>query len=503
MPDGKEERQQRDAFDIDVDMFDRGWCTCCPSAMTMPVATLIAAVLGIITGVVLYELDVKDSFKECYGSTSSPEKQSCWYELFEYPGMLWVRALKCVVAPLIACMMLLIPSKLKALGPVGQKVAMLLLFTSFIAALEGLCWGNIIQPGDAMDDGEDTLKKFEKEPMKNYVSELESFLNIGKKAVPDNIVKAMGDLAVLGIITFFLTFGYYLEYDCPEEWRSPIINAGRGFLRASLNVLMMLMWFMPIAMFSLLSYNMMKTDLKYVANTVALYLTAQLVGQFVHLVGFYFLFFWLMTWRNPVRFYANIFRAPFTAFLTSSSAATLPVTLQANKMERGEDYFAKQVVEFVCPLGAALNMDGTSLGFPIAVLMTAQVGVKLSDQFPDAEDVSFGNQLLVAVLAMVCSLGTAPIPNAGLVYLTMLYEAADISNGELQGMGIAIFLLVDWIVDRAETAQNVSSDSFISAIIAYSPYFKDLKESAVAEMVANSETQMAPMDDGTKGDQRV
>jgi len=470
--------------------------------MTMPVATLIAAILGLITGVVLYELDVEDSFKECYKSNSSDEKWSCWYELFYYPGMLWVRALKCVVAPLIACMMLLIPSKLKALGPVGQKVAMLLLFTSFVAAIEGLCWGNIIQPGDAMDDDADTIDRFTETPPKNYVSELESFLNIGTKAVPQNIVVAMSKLDVLGIITFFLTFGYFLEYDCPEEWRSPIINAGRGFLRASLNVLMMLMWFMPIAMFSLLSYNMMKTDLKYVANTVALYLTAQLVGQFIHLVGFYFLFFFLMTQRNPVRFYSNIFRAPFTAFLTSSSAATLPVTLQANKMERGDDYFAKQVVEFVCPLGAALNMDGTSLGFPVAVLMTAQVGVAL-DQF-DQDDISFGNQLLVALLAMVCSLGTAPIPNAGLVYLTMLFEAADIKDEQLQGMGIAIFMIVDWIVDRAETAQNVSSDSFISAIIAYSPYFAGLKESAVAEMVANSETQMAPMDDeATKGDQRV
>merc|ERR1719433_740595 len=338
--------------------------------------------------------------------------------------------------------------------------------------------------------------------MPNYVSELESFLNIGTKAVPVNIVEAMANLGVLGIITFFLTFGYFLEYDCPDEWKSPIINSARGFLRASLNVLMMLMWFMPIAMFSLLAYNMMKTDLKYVANTVALYLTAQLVGQFIHLVGFYFLFFFLMTQRNPVRFYSNIFRAPFTAFLTSSSAATLPVTLQANKMERKDDYFAKQVVEFVCPLGAALNMDGTSLGFPIAVLMTAQVGVAL-EQF-NQDDISFGNQLLVALLAMVCSLGTAPIPNAGLVYLTMLFEAADIKDEQLQGMGIAIFMIVDWIVDRAETAQNVSCDSFISAIIAYSPYFAGLKESAVAEMVANSETQMAPMDDDvTKGDQRV
>merc|ERR1719336_503847 len=343
-----------------------------------------------------------------------------------------------------------------------------------------------------------------KSPPGNYVSELESFLNIGIKAVPVNIVESMSKLRVLGIITFFLTFGYFLEYDCPAEWRNPILNSGRGFLRASLNVLMLIMWFMPIAMFSLLSYNMMKTDLEYVANAVAMYLACQLVGQFLHLTIFYFAFFFLMTGRNPVTFYAAIFRAPFTAFLTSSSAATLPVTLQANKMERKDDYFAKQVVEFVVPLGAALNMDGTSLGFPIMVLFTAQVGAEL-EQF-DQDDLSFGNQLLVALLAMVCSLGTAPIPNAGIVYLTMLYEAADITDTNLQGLGIAMIVLVDWIVDRVETAQNVGSDSFVSAIIAYSPMFKKLKEDAVAAASGGSamETQMSTMvNDQTKGDQKV
>merc|ERR1719479_343639 len=81
----------------------------------------------------------------------------------------------------------------------------------------------------------------------------------------------------------------------------------------------------------------------------------------------------------------------------------------------------------------------------------------------------FGDMLLVALLAMTCSLGTAPIPNAGMVYLTMLLEAADITDPNLQKLGIGMVYLVDWIVDRVETAQNVTSDSFISAIIAYSP----------------------------------
>jgi len=525
------EKDSRDAFDVKTDVFEGGWCACCPPVITMPVATMIAIVLGVLVGIGLYEADIQDKWMDCYSSSSgssstsysltactanddgcfsagdvtvkiekkasksAPEEFSCWIELFEYPGKLWVRALKCLVSPLLACMMLLIPSKLKSLGSVGQKVAMLLLFTSFFAALEGLMWGNIFQPGSHIDDQE-ASKHGEANPAKDYVTELESFLNIGIKAVPVNIIDAMAGLRVLGIITFFLTFGYYLEIDCPDEWRRPILNSARGFLRATLNALMLIMWMMPVAMFSLLSYHTMKTDLSSVAGATGMYLACQLVGQFLHLTVFYFSFFFLMTKRNPAVFFYNISRAPFTALLTSSSAATLPVTLSVNRMERGDNKFAAQVVNFVCPLGAALNMDGTSLGFPVMVLFVSQIGEEL-DQF-NMDGMSFGNMLLVALLSMVCSLGTAPIPNAGLVYLTMLMEAADIHDASLQGMGIAMIVLVDWIVDRVETAQNVTSDSFISAIIAYSEigFFKGLANEAA---MASNNTEMAER----KGDQKL
>merc|ERR1719195_761404 len=157
-------------------------------------------------------------------------------------------------------------------------------------------------------------------------------------------------------------------------------------------------------------------------------------------------------------------------------------------MERGDNEFAQRITEFTVPLGATLNMDGTSLGFPIMVLFVSQMGEELYDY----DAMSFGNMLLVALLAMTCSLGTAPIPNAGLVYLTMLMEAADITDEKLQGLGMALIVLVDWMVDRVETAQNVTSDSFISAIIAYSDmwFFRDLKEE-IANQPTNAESQMA------------
>merc|ERR1719384_964014 len=115
----------------------------------------------------------------------------------------------------------------------------------------------------------------------------------------------------------------------------------------------------------------------------------------------------------------------------------------------------ERLVQFTIPLGAGMNMDGTSLGFPIMVLFAAQVS-----NF----DISGGTQITLALLSMVCSLGTAPLPNAGLVFLQMLFLAVDLPE-DAQQFGFALILIFDWLVDRVETAQNVTSDSFICGIL--------------------------------------
>merc|ERR1712241_1384645 len=110
--------------------------------------------------------------------------------------------------------------------------------------------------------------------------------------------------------------------------------------------------------------------------------------------------------------------------------------------------------QFILPLGAAINMDGTALGFPIMVALIAQLNEVTLD---------FGTVITIMLLSVVISVGTAPIPNAGMVYLTMLFEAAGM--GELAGEGLATLFVLDWIVDRIETAVNVTSDQFVAKII--------------------------------------
>merc|ERR1719445_430323 len=113
-----------------------------------------------------------------------------------------------------------------------------------------------------------------------------------------------------------------------------------------------------------------------------------------------------------------------------------------------------EISDFILPLGAAINMDGTALGFPIMVGLVAQLNEVSLD---------FGTVIIVMILSVVISVGTAPIPNAGMVYLTMLFEAAGM--GDLAGEGLATLFVLDWIVDRIETAVNVTSDQYVAKII--------------------------------------
>merc|ERR1719193_2793645 len=411
--------------------------------------TFILAVVGILIGMAAYEANIQKNWLRCYKEPASEQyDKSCWLELIQFPGQLWIRGLKCLIVPLMMSMMITLPERVSNIGKVGGRLLCLLVFTSFVAAMEGLVWAWIFQPGDGVET--EDLRTLSK----NKVSEFESVLNIFDLFVPSNIIDAMYGGDILAIIAVFLVYGMEIN-KCPEEWKRPVLNINKAILRATLGLLVKLMWFTPIAMCSLVAYNLATTDdLWTVFEALGKYVGCQLLGQFVHLTGFYFTFFLLSTGKNPLRYFWSIKDAPITALITSSSAATMPVTLRVNKEAQNHE----DLVQFCIPLGAGMNMDGTSLGFPIMVMFTAQMG--------EGIDITSTTQFTIAIMAMVCSLGTAPVPNAGLVFLAMLYATADIPD-EAQGLGYALISAVDWLIDRVETAQNVTSDSFLCGILSH------------------------------------
>ena len=189
------------------------------------------------------------------------------------------------------------------------------------------------------------------------------------------------------------------------------------------------------------------TDLINLLAALGMYLLCVAVGHTIHTFIFYPCLFWLTTRLNGWLYYAKIYPAAVVAFATSSSMATLPRSLTVAEHAG----VRKDVFSFIIPLGAAINMDGTALGFPIMIALIAQ----LNDAPMD-----FGKIIVVMILSIIISIGTAPIPNVGMVYLTMLFEAAGI--GHLAGEGIATLFVLDWLVDRIETTVNVTSDQYVA-----------------------------------------
>ena len=384
---------------------DGAWIKCLPQWFNLAFATILFAVLGLIIGAVI----------------SAETNPSDWVlDLIYYPGKLWVRGLKLLILPLIVCLMIIIPSSLSdemshgggTVGGMGLLAMKFYIFTSFIAACEGIFWGNIIKPGSKANVSD--FSNFSGSTSDDRITWWESILTIGENAIPDNIVSAMADLNILGIIVVFLTFGLLIKKINQSEYNNKydkyyqngakfIIELCKTVLRCLMISIGYFIWFTPIGMFSLVMYKCASTnDLINLLEALGWYVITAIIGQFVHMFVFYPLLYLIITGGNGWIHWWRIKQAPMVAFATSSSAATLSVSLNVAKVNGN---VSSDVVNFVIPLGATVNMDGTGCGFPIMVLFIAQLyNINLN----------FGAQISVLILAVVCSIGTAPIPSAGM-----------------------------------------------------------------------------------------
>jgi len=431
--------------------------SCLPSYCDLSFCTLVCVLFGFAFGSLgnmLFDLG------------TNQQREDDLLELIYYPGELWVYALKLIISPLISLMMLVLPDRLDVTTKIGYHIIMFYICTSFFAACEGLIWVNAIQPGNA-----DIYLVPEERDTSSYeeLSEWDSILGIGRKAIPANIFTALEASNVLGLITFFLTLGIYLQSSYVDaEWRGVILDGAKAALKGMMLAIPMVVKFTPFAMLSIISYQLIKIDnLQEVLRTVFMYIITAACGQLFHMFVFYpTLLFAVSSYVgnpiNPFRYYYKVKRAPLTAFGTSSSAATLPVTIDTLR----ENDVTTQIVDFIAPLGSAINMDGTSLGFPIMVVWIAQ----LNDY-----DIEAGSQVVLGLLAMTCSVGTAPIPNAGLVYISMLMASVGgvFNDDQVVAQGLAFITIFDWLIDRIETAQNVWSDCVACKIFDMLGYIKE------------------------------
>jgi len=305
-------------------------------------------------------------YAESYNVTNTSEiptdpLSDDWKAILEFPGKLWLNALKLLILPLIITMMVILPSRVHSIGQIGKIAIPLYIFTSAMAALQGTFWAWTIQPGNVAK----TANVVQESDAVDKLTITEVLLNVFYGAIPSNIVVAMSEFSILAVIVFFLTLGILLKSPrVPEPESTAILLCSRALLRCLMKAIMWVIWFTPIAMASMICVSIAATpNLVELMQALGLYVGCVVIGHSIHLGVFYPVLYAAITRQNGWKWLLKIRQVPFFGFMINSSAATLPTSLQvAEKVGLRQD-----VYHFILPLGCAINMDGTALGFPIMI----------------------------------------------------------------------------------------------------------------------------------------
>ncbi|MCG2716108.1 MAG: dicarboxylate/amino acid:cation symporter [Candidatus Marinimicrobia bacterium] len=360
-------------------------------------------------------------------------------------GDLFLSLLKMVIIPLIFTSItsgVLGIGTSKNLGRLGLKTMAYYVASSLIAILTGLLLVNVIKPGVGAELG-----------LTADVSTSDitagSLGDILYRIVPDNPISSMANGEILPIIFFCIILGVFISKlnDRHLMLMTDFFNAG---FEVMMSITHFIIWFAPLGVFGLIAKITATTGLE-VFRSLGMYFITVLAGLLIHYLISLPLFVIILSKENPIRHMKNMSIALLTAFTTSSSSATLPLTLECAEKNAG---ISNKISSFVLPLGATVNMDGTALYECVAAMFIAQVyGIELN----------FAAQFTVVITALLASIGAAGIPMAGLVMMTIILKAVGLP---LEGIGL--ILAVDIILDMIRTSTNVWSDSCGALIIAKS-----------------------------------
>lgn len=375
-------------------------------------------------------------------------------------GNIFINLLKLIAVPLILASLVKGVSDLKdisKLSKMGLRAVGLYLFTTVFAVCLGLIAVNIIQPGKAITEetrtqmlntyGVDAGKKQQEAATQQGGGPLKFLEDI----VPDNIVKAASTNSLMLQVIFFALFMGIAMIMLPEQRIKPLKDFFDGFNDVILKMIDIIMMAAPFGVFALMAALVAESPSFEIFKALGKYAITVLAGLLILLFVFYPSLIVLFTKRNPVQFIRQISPAQLLAFSTSSSAATLPVTMEVVEKKVGVD---NEVTSFVLPIGATVNMDGTSLYQAVAAVFIAQAF---------GMDLSLTAQLGIIVTATLASIGSAAVPSAGMVMLVIVLAQAGIPEA-----GLALIFAVDRPLDMVRTVANVTSDCTVATLIAKS-----------------------------------
>lgn len=411
---------------------------------------LIGMILGILFGFVMTQVEGGVSF---VGDWIKPL------------GTIFVKMLKLIAIPLILASLIKGISDLKDISKfrnIGLRTMLTYIGTTVVAITIGLVLVNLVQPGNGVS--EETIKQLTEtyandSGVTGKISEASRQKSSGplqflEDMVPDNAFKAFSDNgSMLQVIFFTILFGISMLL-IGEKQAEPIKKIFDSLNDVVLKIVDIIMLTAPYAVFALLANVVVSSGdpdlllalLKY-AGTVVLGLAL--------MIGFYMFLISVFTKKNPLWVLKQLSPAQLLAFSTSSSAATLPVTMERVEEHIGVD---KEVSSFVLPVGATINMDGTSLYQAVAAVFISQaLGFELT----------IGAQLTIVLTALLASIGSAAVPGAGMVMLVIVLESINFPS-ELLAIGLALIFAVDRPLDMCRTVVNVTGDATVSMLVAKS-----------------------------------
>ncbi|MFN7138456.1 MAG: dicarboxylate/amino acid:cation symporter [Limisphaerales bacterium] len=374
-------------------------------------------------------------------------------EIFGFVGQLFLRALRMLIVPLIASAIITGVAGLgaeRAFARLGAKTLAYFIGTGLIATVIGVVLVNVISPG--LENGKPVNLGLNSDPaaVQKAVGDRSArdVVEVFLRMIPENIVQTSSSNAdILALIVFSILFGYFTGRTETEPTRV-LKLFWQGVYDVMIRITELVMRFAPIGIFALVGRIVATTDMSKLLHLLSLVGTV-LGGLALHMFIVLPLLVWFLGGMSPIKLFRSMLPALLTAFSTSSSSATLPLTLECVQKKAG---VSNRISSFVVPLGATVNMNGTALFECVAAMFIAQLyGL----------DLTFGTQLLIVMLALFTSIGVAGVPSAGLVAIVVILGAIG-----LPAEGIGLIMVVERVLDMARTSVNVFSDACGAIIIA-------------------------------------
>lgn len=405
---------------------------------------LIGMFAGVILGIAL-------SF-----TSFGPEFIKNWIKPF---GTIFINLLKLIAMPLILASLIKGVSDLKdisKLSQMGGRTIAIYLCTTILAVVMGLVLVNTIQPGNNIEEEtrEELMMAYEEgasskraaAQQQREAGPLQPLVDL----VPSNIFEATTDNRnMLQVIFFAIFFGVGLIL-IPQDKAAPVKAFFDGFNEVILKLIDLIMLAAPYGVFALLAALVVESPSLDLFQALGMYAITLLIGLALMIVV-YVILVRVFAGTRPGFFMNGIAPAQLLAFSTSSSAATLPVTMERVEEHLGVD---EEVASFVLPIGATINMDGTSVYQAVAAVFIAQAfGL----------DLTLGTQLGIILTATLASIGAAAVPGAGMVMLVIVLGQAGIPEA-----GLALIFSIDRPLDMCRTITNVTGDAAVSMMVAKS-----------------------------------